>query len=89
MRFATVLLVLGVWGLHPGFHREQLGEQTQGDVAGSGGTITRESAVPEGAVAEEKQGKTRLNGPGEAQGLWPSPKRCSGCTHAEQTAFSG
>lgn len=70
--------MLGVWGCHPGFHREQLGEQTQGDVAGNvapradGGT--RESALPEGAVTEQKQGKGRQDSPGEAQGLWPSPE---------------
>lgn len=87
--------MLVVWGLHPRFHREQLGEQTQGDVAGSaapqadGETITRESAVPEGAVAEQKDGKVRQDSPGEAQGLCHCPGGCGGCTHAEQTAFSG
>lgn len=74
--------MLEVWGPHPRFHRAQLGEQTQGDVAGSAAPQTergtRELAVPEGAVAEQKQGKGRQDSPGEAQGLWPSPRRCGG-----------
>lgn len=62
--------MLKVWGPHPRFHRAQLGEQTQGDVARNAApqteSGTRESAVPAGAVAEQKEGKGRQDSPGEA-----------------------
>lgn len=70
-----------MWGLHPGFHRERVGEQRRGDVAGNaapraGGTITGEPGLcKKGPWRGQSEGKESQGGPGEDQGLRPLPRR--------------
>lgn len=63
--------MLEVWGPHPRFHRAQLGEQTQGDVAGSAAPQTERGTRV--GCARRGYGRAKA-GEGEAGQPWGGPR---------------